>query len=671
MSFLAAGAIIYLLGAGYAVLLKRKLAETIILALVSIIFILYCFGLINTGGSLLYGIYTVVALAAASVAYAVYRRYKEKETFKNAQLLRGGLLFAGFLGLSAFISYGRFFHLWDEFSFWGIMVKHLFYEDALGTVTNPNYGIFAVWYIPGPALIQYFFTRFSGQFIEHNSFIAQNMMFFCLIMPLIKDIFSKKKWITQLLLLGILVLLPTVTDPMFYSTLYVDAMLGVFFGFSLLYYYKYRYEESPYGILLISASLSMLVLIKHMGFPLAIGVLAVILADMLFFRRSQVISMIGCTGGILKKAGKMLMLLLPFFCVFIFRFSWESHVAASGFVNDMSRIGINEIVGYITGRVEPFRLESRGHFLWAMRHTKVSHLGMSSVEFSIAFVLAALMLSFLLRRRPDSRRMMLASLLVTAGLYIYQFTLSLLIAFSFTEQEVLMIAGYDRYTGTYLLGMVIFLLVFYSKYYAFELPGLVRTSIVNGVIKLSSLRVSALRLKDCLRVVKGIVIAVISIGLLLYFFRITINTGRVALYMTQAEVLFTERPIAVSVRKWMPYFRENNPHIIAQRSLGYEYIVVLYELVPYASCSNTLNDWSINTEPFHPPPDDIWTLVVTPEEWEQHILSHDIRLIYVWYADDVLKNIYGRFFYGEVQSDMVYRVEVNDGRMLLIPVEQP
>jgi hypothetical protein len=81
-----------------------------------------------------------------------------------------------------------------------------------------------------------------------------------------------------------------------------------------------------------------------------------------------------------------------------------------------------------------------------------------------------------------------------------------------------------------------------------------------------------------------------------------------------------------------------------------------------------MNDWSINTEPFHPPPDDIWTLVVTPDEWEQYIISHDVRLIYVLHSDEVLEDIYGRFFYGGVQSDMVYRVQINDGRMILMPV---
>ena len=667
MSFLAAGAIIYLLGAAYAVLLKRKLAETMILALVSITFVLYLFGLINVSGSLLFGLYTIIALTVAGVAYVVYRQFNDNETFKNAELIKGGLLFAGFIGLSIFISYGRYLFLWDEFSFWGTMVKHMFFEDALGTVANPNYGLFALWYIPGPSLVQYFFSRFSGQFVEHNLFIAQNMMYFCLIMPLIKDIFSKK-WITQSLLLAILILLPIITDHMFYSTLYVDAMIGVFFGFSILYYFKYRYEESHYGVLLVTATLSMLVLIKHMGFPLAIGVLVVILADMLFFRRSQVKSIISSKPGMPNKAGRILIMLLPFICVFFLRFSWESHVANNGIVNDMSRIGFSEIAGFFTGTAEPFQIESREHFLWAMRHINVSHFSMSSVIFSIAFVFAALTLSLLLRKKPENYRMMLASLIIAAGLYIYQLTLSLLIAFAFTEREALMIAGYDRYTGTYLLGMVIFLLTFYKEYYALDLPKLLRNAIVNGAIRLSSLRISALRFKDFLRIGKGITITVISACFLMYLFLILSSTFRVAAYMTQAEALFTERPIAVSVRKWMPYFRDENPYVIAQRSTGYEHIVVKYELIPYADLANVFNDWSINTEPFHPPPDDIWTLIVTPEEWEQYVITNDLRLIYVLRSDDVLENVYGRFFYGGVQSDMVYRVQINDGRMMLIPV---
>ena len=662
MSFLAAGAILIVLGSAYAVLLKRQLAETMILAAISVVLVLFCFGHINVLGSLLYGVYFIVALAALSAVYIIYTLLKKRDSLKDAQLLKGCLLFFGLLGLSFIAGYGRSIHLWDEFSFWGTIVKHMYFADAFGTVAHPNYSIYISNYIPGTGLFQYFFTRFSYHFVEHNLYVAQNMLYFCLIMPLVKDVFSKRKWMMQVLLLVVLLMLPTIADVMFYSNLYVDAILGVFFGFSLLYYFKYRYEESLFGILIVTATVSMVVLIKHMGFVLALGILAIILVDLVFFNRRNVISLVKQESGIFKRTGKILLLLLPFISVPLIRFSWTNLVTRSGILLEESAFSPGYVLSFFSNQIEPYQIQAREGFINSMIYVHVLNFRMSPVIFSLVFLFAAFILALLLTKKPDNYRMMISSILIAFGLYCYQLTLALFFIFLFPESEAISLAGFDRYTATYLIGMLIFLLVFftksYEKYKAFSFSRFVMIIFPDD----------ALRIKDYLRSWKEFTIILVSACLLIYFFSITAATAATALRLTRSDVLYSEREVAVALKKWMPYFYDEKPYWIDQGSTGYSTIVARFELMPYTGLANIGGDWSINPQPYHHPVEDLWTLIVTPDEWEQYILSNDITLIYVYHADDVLRDTFGRFFQGGARSDMVYRVENNNGQMILIPV---
>jgi len=667
MSFLAAGAILFVIGLAYAVLLKRKLAETMILATVTIVFILYCFGLVNVRGVLLYGIYFITALAVLGLALIIYKQYKEPDTLKNAQLLQGSLLYIGFFIISLYFSYGRFVHFWDEFSLWGTIVKHFYFADALGTTPHPNYEVFIVTYVPGTGLFQYFFSRFSNQFVEHNLFIAFNMLYFCLIMPLVKDLFSRKKWLPQLCLLVILLVLPTMADHFFYSTIYVDTILGVLFGLSLLYYFVYRYEESLYGILMVTATVSMMVLTKDMGLLLAVGIFGIIIVDMLFFKRKALRLISSQTPGLLNKSGKLLLLLLPLLCTVFFRVSWANLTAFLDDKSVESAVTAGYLGNLLSGQLEPYQQYTMSRFINATIYSNVANFKMSVVVFSLLFVMVTFLLAFLLKKRSENLRIMTSSLILTIGLYCYHVVTLLVMFFIFSEWESVRLAGYDRYTSTYMLGMLMFLLVFpatdndIKKKFSFK--KLVRILFPDGPLKV----------KDYLSGAREIAVTVLVAGLALYVFIASLHPARVAFLVPFADTpLYTERGTADSAEKWLPYLSEDRALLIDQGSTGLALWIMRYELMPYVGLANNSGlgnhgkDWSINTEFYHD--DDQWTFVITPEDWEQYVLSRDIKLVYVFNSDDVLENVYGMFFPDGVQSDMVYRVQNDNGKMLLIPV---
>jgi len=661
---MVASTILIIIGSMYAVILKRKLAETVILAFVSVVFVLYCFSLINTQGSLLYGLYFIIAFTVYGLVFLVYKQYKKKDTFREIEAIRGCLLYMGLLAFSFVMNYGRTFFHWDEFTLWGTIVKHFFYNDALGTVANPNYKLYMTTFLPGTSLFQYFYVRFSHQFYEHTLYIAMNMMYFCLVMPLVKDVFSKGKWFMQSVLLAILIVLPAMLSGGFYFTTYVDAILGVFFGFSLLYYYVYKYEDSLFGVLIVSATVFMLVLTKEMGLVLSIAVLGIILADIILFKREQVKHFLTDGIGISNKIIKLFLLLLPLLCVPFIRLSWANLVSRSGNTQLASAIAPDRISALFADNLEQYQIETMETFKRAMTDLRFpSFFNLSVVSFGIAYIIVSLILLYLLRKNMSVTRMMTTFLLITFGLYAYQFTLALSYILVFSDFEAVRLASYDRYTATYLLGMMFVLVVFLSIEQKHKL--------INSIeLEMNTNAERSIRLIIHLRNWREKAIAVIvSVGLLLSLIVITpfgIRAVPRILARMQYIGVLDERPITAKVGKWIPYFINERPLLIDQGSTGLSMWEIRYELIPYAGLANVWGDWSISTEPYYD--DDPWTMIVTPEEWEQFVLSNDISLIYVLNADEVLQDTYGRFFIGGAQSDMVYRVQSDNGAMTLHPV---
>lgn len=166
MSFIAASAILLVIASAQAVLLRRELSETVFLAAVAVTGILYCFALLNFKGCLRLGVLFVAALGALCLVFLIYIFFKRKQSLADARLADGCLIYLLFLALSLALNAGRTYREWDEFSHWGVIVKHFFAADALGTVRLPEYAVMAPSYYPGTSIFQYFFSRFSADFTE-------------------------------------------------------------------------------------------------------------------------------------------------------------------------------------------------------------------------------------------------------------------------------------------------------------------------------------------------------------------------------------------------------------------------------------------------------------------------------------------------------------------------
>jgi hypothetical protein len=649
------------IGAAYAVLLKRKFAETFFLAVVTVTGVLYCFGLINRQGCLLYGIYLIITLSVAGVIFLSYTFIKHRQKFRDAELLKGCLIYAGFLMFSLCINYGRTFQGFDEFSHWGFIVKHFYTVDALSTVKHINHDIIFSAYFPGTSLFQYFFTRFSNRFTEYYSYIGMNVMYFSLIMPFIKNIFTVKKLIRNFILLAVFIMIPLTTGRAFYSELYVDVILGCFFGFSLLYYFTYKYEESLYGILMVSISVFMLTLTKDMGLLFSLIVIGVIGVDTIFFKRTWINNILHKKTGLVYKLKNILLLIMPIVSSLFVKISWSNILNRSNIRSIWHIPTMNDIYKFFSGQLLQYQKEVQWNFFFAMYQRKIPYLNISVVAFSILIIVVILFLLLLNKKNFEFCRMVTSTLLLVMGLFGYQFILALMYVFSFSSYEGPRLAAYERYTSTYMLAMILFVMVFYVT------GQKKRIGIIFGKLKKLAASEEYIKYKDLLKFSKSFLYILTSVVLLSIEIYSSIGgIGRILLSRMIDSEHFRPRPTAIAAEKWKPYFEKENPYFIAQGDSGFSRIRMRYELIPYSKLANVGSDYSISTKPYYT--DDQWTFIITPEEWEKYVLTNGYKLLYIYKSDEILENIYGHYFRNGVHEDMCYYVHNEEGHLVLVPV---
>ena len=669
MSVLIASFIVLTMGLSYAILLQRKLAETIFLAVVSIVGILYCFGLMNREGSLLYGVYAVVVFAILSGALCVFVCLRKREKLANLDVISGVLLYAFFLIISLFMNYERTFQHWDEFSHWGMIVRHYYHFDAFGTVGDPYSVLLAPNYPPGTSLFQYFFVRFSERFTEYYTYIAMNIMYFSMIMPFIKNLFKKKQWIHQSLLLVVFILLPLVFPLSFYGSLLVDVMAGLIFGLAIVYYFLFKYEASSYGVYLVAAATFLLTLVQSTGVLFAIGVCVIVLADIVFMRRKEVAIVFVGKEKLFPKIRFLLLLFLPIISMGFAKITWLSLQVQSGLPSNTDILTARMIIRFLTGsELGDYQKQTRLNFFVAMFTRTIPEIGFSNVTISIIFAVALFSLLYFYKDKKNNnkqRRFILGGLLLLFGFYVYQFIFALLYVYIFCSFEGPNLASFERYMTTYILGMVLFIVML-----ILQIPSMIGQEHFKRWKEIMPERfVTFHDLKMTGRILSFFFICMASFWFLIHASSNGLEGVMLARFTNSHH--FQPRPTAVAAERWMDYFIEKPPYFIDQRSNGHSYWRMKYELWPYTRLANIRRDYSISPEPFFGPPQfasDPWTFVVTPEKWEEHVLHWGYERVFIFRSDETLETYFNHFFVGGVQEGMVYDVVEENGSLLLIPV---
>lgn len=131
--------------------------------------------------------------------------------------------------------------------------------------------------------------------------------------------YEKGSIIKIILYVTIIICAPIIFFDNYYSSVYIDAILGLTFGFLLLKILAQKEKYEIFDILVISLGLFILILEKDVGIFLALIILIIYFVDMIFFKNKEEFKNMNK-----KKAIKLVAyILLPILGIIIAKYSWS------------------------------------------------------------------------------------------------------------------------------------------------------------------------------------------------------------------------------------------------------------------------------------------------------------------------------------------------------------
>jgi hypothetical protein len=366
-------------------------------------------------------------------------------------------------------------------------------------------------------------------------------------------------------------------------------------------------------------------------------------------------------NGIIGKISGPVLLILPLLGILFIYISWASlnqQIGSATFANVMT---LDDIMRFLTGQLEPYQLAARSNFVNAMFERPFFPFNLSVVQFSFAFLGIVIMLAYFYKKQISPWRVIIAVSILVAGLYIYQLFLALSYAFVFSPWEAAVLHSYPRYTYTYLQGMNVFILLFFF---------INREDSIQKVINEHSNNSRPASFQELLHFGRESLYIIVCVFLGVSFL---LTTG----YRASNELnnrqrfpsAYAQRSSSIRTERWLPDLLGEQVYLIDQGGQGEALIHIRHELMPYMMLSPYgQKHYSISLWPFYGEGDS-WTSIITPDDWERFVIDSGFTMVWVYNTNSALVNIYGYFFQSGVILDMVYRVDVADDKLLLIPIE--
>ena len=455
MEILPAVAVLMALSLGFSALFRRRIDETLPVSMLAVTAILYAAGLASR---LPAGLWIAAAFAAAGLVLFAVRAYRGRGAFIRPLLLTPGLAVFGFwLLFLIFLQHGRVLVGWDEMSHWGIAAKDMFLHNRFGAGADSS--LLFRDYPPGAAVFEYFCLKLSGGYRDSVVLTGFGLL---MLSPLL-IVFRGLSWRDGrrlVLRLAVVMALPlvfysdyriSVAD--FYTTIYVDPLLGILFGTILIAWFSESLDG--FNTLRLSLALFVLTILKASGFDLALIFLLVAGGQAVIVRRGHLSGLFG------RRSWRLA--LLPASAAAA-ECSWKIVLAVNHTPKEFSAGGFSfpALLAVLIGRGAPYTREVLRNFGTALLVRPLAHLGIAVPVGAAVFTAAAVALIALLARMEDTEEKK-RRIAATGGLLIffsllYAAGLLFLYLFSFNSTEAVSLASYGRYLNTYFLGMLLFLL---------------------------------------------------------------------------------------------------------------------------------------------------------------------------------------------------------------------
>lgn len=464
----------------YMLLFGKRFEETLCLAVATVGLVLYGFGLFNLLNT---GFWVVMGLAVCSWLAACLAYVRGRPVLKELQT--PGAVF--FLLLFCFlVIYNRsswaFRAEWDEYSYWGVAVKDLFYYDRLAV--HPGSTIHLDRYVPMMPLLQYFAMRTRGVVSDGYMYLIYQLAAFSFLLPLFAEK-EKKDWRNGVKIAVLMMLFPLIQFTSFYYSIYIDAFLGIAAGYILCAYFKEK--NSGFQWFSMAMGTAMLVLVKEMGCILLVCIAMVIGADIL---RDHLQKESG-KGRICRLLGNRQLWKLAAVCLWgmvcfgsyqLYRganhgaqetaaavlqaksllavqktpAALAAGLMASGsmFSEYVRLLSLDKLMLLVAGQGTDWQYESLKNWVTHMASEK-AYFGLTYIQFFVGINLLALFWKLVAK----GKNYLHVTLTLSAGAFLYSVILEFMYLTLFSVYEAVHLSSIIRYLGSYVL-MAAYLMLF-------------------------------------------------------------------------------------------------------------------------------------------------------------------------------------------------------------------
>jgi len=429
------------------------------LVMLGITLALYAFGLFSF---ILGGFYFVIAASAAALLYLIVSFAKSRGRMRQYALTPGAAVFVLFALFAYFVSRNRLVVAGDSFSYWGSVVKTMYYYGVLGNTA----GVFALYphYPPVGCLSGYFFVRFLPAFEEGAVIYGKMLLTFSLLLPLMRNT-SWREPVKCSVYAAIAFFAPYFFSlggsDSIYTDLMVDGLIGLELAGMLLIYFAREKDDGPifaavgFGIYAAATCLT-----KPSGLGVCLIAIIAVGMDYLLFERKKRTRFPSLADNAKKRR---IAIAIPLFALALAYLSWQAFIA----IKLPSAVRHGRYDGnMLTVIAEAMRqpLTESGIACIKNMMLRFTTMNETGAAFGAPVVVVLLALGFLAiqvyrAENGTDRKRMLSHVLVLFGCIVLYF-LSMLFMYLFYMNEVEMatLASWDRYVETIFLGIGVYLL---------------------------------------------------------------------------------------------------------------------------------------------------------------------------------------------------------------------
>lgn len=427
-----------------AAVLKKRYEEVLPIYLLSVIMILFIFGL---AGVLPYGVLAIFVLSLLLIIIALARTIRQGSIrpFVSNLFTPGAFLFLAVWVIFTLLNHGRMNSTYDEFSHWADVVKVMVSLDDFAT-SSASHSMFPN-YPPGTALLQYLVQKVyvllepGSPFCEWRLYFTRQIFFVALIIPFF-SCFSWRQISLASITMACILLLPLSLfndyHSNFYSSLYIDSFLGILagVGFAMVFFWK-RKDVLYHAYMPLL--LSMLVLTKQAGLIYAVFLALFYVVDSVGKEMPHRVRRLG-----LQASAALLGVLLP-------QLLWNYEVSSNQ-VNSIFQptLGFSRLLDFTVYQRQPYLIDVWNRYFEKLRTggVAVGATGWSIPYYALLLLLLGIFVLLLVVLQKQNRHQI--SLLISAlGILllcaVYLVGLAVIYMVQFSQEEALALASFDRY----------------------------------------------------------------------------------------------------------------------------------------------------------------------------------------------------------------------------------